>query len=510
MWAFIPKNALPSLKYLADPAYCHVYTVDLTPFIFDASIGEPVAGDVSNAVRTVDHWRTILIGGMRFGGGCRKTGTCASGGNCVNTPVLDPADNTKGLGYSSYFALDITDQDNPVVLWEFSHEQLGYSTAGPALLRVSARDASSDPDPRLNGKWFVVLASGPTGPIDTDTKQFLARSDQPLRLFVLDLKTGALATPPINAPVAEGFAGSMIGTNLDTDLDYQDDVLYIPYVRKCTSTTAICNAGTWTDGGVLRLSTKEDVLPGNWAVSTLMDGIGPVTSSIAKLQNKSANLLWTFFGTGRYFFSQDGVADDAEKRRRIFGIKDPCLSSISGFFLPNCTDSAGAPINVTDVANVETNPDTNTGYHGWYIDLDADYTYGNVTPVVDPTVRAERVITDPLAATSGVVFFTTYKPYANQCSLGGTTAIWATKYNTGGDATALLRGQALIQVSTGSIEQLNLREAFKDRAAQGTDRGKNTGNRKSDELKGVPPTAQGLSIITTPPPTKKVLHVKER
>ena len=38
MWAFIPKNVLPYLRYILDPDYCHVYSVDFTPYIFDASI----------------------------------------------------------------------------------------------------------------------------------------------------------------------------------------------------------------------------------------------------------------------------------------------------------------------------------------------------------------------------------------------------------------------------------------------------------------------------------------
>ena len=38
-WAYIPKGALAYLRYMADPGYCHVYSVDLTPYIFDASIG---------------------------------------------------------------------------------------------------------------------------------------------------------------------------------------------------------------------------------------------------------------------------------------------------------------------------------------------------------------------------------------------------------------------------------------------------------------------------------------
>jgi len=89
-----------------------------------------------------------------------------------------------GLGFSSYFAIDVTDPENPVLLWEFSHSELGMSTSGPAFIRQG--------DSTKNGKWFVVFASGPTGPINNIYRQFLGRSDQLLRLFVLDLKTGTL------------------------------------------------------------------------------------------------------------------------------------------------------------------------------------------------------------------------------------------------------------------------------------------------------------------------------
>ncbi len=408
IWAFIPKHALPYLKYTADPSYCHVYTLDLTPFIFDASIGAPGDGDVSNTDRTVSHWRTILIGGMRYGGGCRKT--CAPGGNCVNTPAVDPdpaatdADGTrKGLGYSSYFALDITDQNNPVVLWEFADDRLGYSTTGPTILRVSVKDGSNNPVPGKNGKWFVVIGSGPTGPIDTTGKQFLGRSDQQLRLFVLDLKTGNLLRTietdwNNNSLPANAFAGSMLNSSLDTDLDYQDDVVYIPYVKMAGS--------TWTDGGVLRLSTKEDTNPGNWEVSTLIDGIGPVTSAVSKLQNNSSHALWVFFGTGRYYYSQSGVADDATGARRLFGVKEPCFGT-NGFG-PSCHSSAGVLDNVTNIGDVQTNPDSRPG---WFINLD-------LSGVPDASVYAERVITDPLAATTGVVFFTTFKPYSDRMRAG--------------------------------------------------------------------------------------------
>ena len=140
-WAFIPKNVLPYLKYIGDPDYCHVFNVDLTPFLFDASISG-LAGDN----RTVNSWRTILIGGMRTGGACRGTTTaCADvAGDGLNGCVKTPVDvSGTSVGYSSYFAIDITDQNNPILLWEFSEADipagdrgLGFATTGPAVVRI--------------------------------------------------------------------------------------------------------------------------------------------------------------------------------------------------------------------------------------------------------------------------------------------------------------------------------------------------------------------------------------
>lgn len=551
MWAFIPKNALPYLKYLTEIDYCHTYTVDLTPYIFDASINKPAAcgagTDYWNCTKTVESWRTVLIGGMRYGGACRNsTTTCTdvSGDgakDCVNTPV---ANN----GYSSYFALDITDQNNPILLWEFSNEQLGFTTTGPAVVKINARNVSggvSTHDTTKNGRWFVVLGSGPTGPnTGSPDYQFMGRSDQNLRLFVLDLKTGQLATTnPIDTGIQFAFAGSMLNANIDTDIDYQDDVVYIPYVKREGTSPNF----TWTNGGVGRLVTKEDLNgndisatgntalnPANWAWSVVMDNIGPVTSAVANLINKSRGELWLYFGSGRYYFEQGVNTDDATGQRQIFGIKEPCYST-SGFnsactttrsfcATPTTSNPCGDVRNVTDIANVPSDP-TAAGYHGWYINLDPavstaspntytncdgvgtttcaagkyGYCEGNPATVVCRDYRAERVITDPLTTTTGLVFFTAYKPYFDICAYGGKSFIWATKYDTGGSAGSLLKGKAVIQTGTGAIEQVDLSTAFTL-----------AGGRKSGALEGVPPTAQGLSIMSTPPPVKRVIHVRER
>jgi type IV pilus assembly protein PilY1 len=400
-------------------------------------------------------------------------------------------------------------------LWEFANPQLGFTTTGPAVVRIDGvNSVTSDRDRSLNGEWYVVFGSGPTGPIDNTSNQFLGKSNQNLRFFVLNLKTGALVQT-IDTGITEAFGGSMINTVADFNLDYQDDAIYVGYVKKASSGT------TWTDGGVGRILTKN-ITPNNtsgWVFSKVIDGIGPVTSSVARLQNRNFSTNWLFFGTGRYFFENPPTGtnttpeiDDATGQRRLFGLREPCFTSGNTIntacnttvSFPSLLPDSSFP-NVTVITNVPSEDLANSsGFKGWYIDLDpsGNYSYDNTAARL---FRSERVITDPLATTSGVVFFTTYKPYGDECALGGKSFLWAVRYNSGGaPGAAVMKGKALVQVSTASVEQLDLSKAFT--AAYGGEKD----GRRTGAIEGVPPTAQGLSLLSQPPPVMRMLHMKER
>jgi len=465
VWAFIPKNTLPYLQYLADPNYCHLFYVDAPVYLVDAS----VQGSTTDT-KTASSWKTILIGSSGMGGACRNAS--ASCTDCVKTPITD-------VGYSSYFALDVTDPNNPVLLWEFSDPTLGFSTSGPAVVRVG--------ESYKNGQWFVVLASGPTGPIDTTYHQYLGKSDQNLKLFILDLKTGALLRD-IDTGIAYAFGGSLYNATLDTERGapqtlghYNDDVLYLGYTKKDST------SGTWTDGGVLRILTKEDADPGQWAVSMVIDNVGPVTSSVAKLQDRKRGHLWLYFGSGRFYYKMGSDIDDPDGQRAIYGLKDPCYSVLNDMD-NTCSDT----LSISDLQPQTTSPTSllPATKSGWYIDLDSSS--------VLPGYKAERVITDPLAAFNGVVFFTTFAPNGDACALGGNTYIWALNYSSGSQATNLA-GKAILQVSTGEIKEFNLGTAF-----TGKD------GRRTAAISGVPPKGQGLSVLIGPRPLQKVLHIQEK
>lgn len=520
-WAFIPKQALPYLKYLADPEYSHLFYVDRTSTIIDASISKPTgcdsALDYSDCAKSASTWRTVLVGGMGFGGAAKPTtSTCTAPADCVKTPIT-------GSGYSSYFALDVTDPANPLYMWDFygdtgSPGTLGFSTTGPAIVRISAKvkdvggNDTANPDHSKNGKWFAVFASGPTGPIDTSLHQFKGESDQQLRIFVVDLATGVLLRTITtdfagNALPSNAFAGSLATSVIDADRNnasslgyYSDDAVYIGYVQKDTTTN------TWTKGGVLRLQTKESRNPNDWVVSTLINDVGPVTTAVTKLQDRRNYNLWVYFGTGRFFYKQD---DFSTTRQQLYGVKEPCYSTANRTMQTavgggtyndldkNCTDAAtGTLTDQTGDATTSPSATIAGSSAGWFVTLDPK----------DSVSLTERVITDPIASSSGAVFFTTFKPSADICKFGGDSLVWALRYDTGGvPPSAAMQGRALMQVSTGAFAEISLKDAFNNPTNKGYD-----GRRLAAAISGVPPTAQGLSLLTNPRPVKRLLHMQER
>jgi len=494
-WAFVPSHMMPYLKYLGDPDYPHLFYVDGPSLVIDVSINNYCGltnywdcpkqtkfrtdYGTNNLDLAKTSWRTIIIGSTGLGGASRnRTANCTTnpGTNCVKTPV-------DGLGYSSYFALDVTDPNQPKYLWEFAGDtttggNLGYATTGPVIVRAGDKDK--------NGRWFAVFASGPTGPIDTTNHQFLGRSDQNLKLFVVDLATGSLVRT-IDTGITNAFAGSMSNGAIDTDRSMQwnpgyyiDDAIYLGYVRY----DAVPK--TWTRGGVYRVITKENSDPANWSHSKVIDGTGPVTTAIAKLQDRSNGNLWLYFGTGRYYFKTATAVDDPTTGRRLYGIKEPCYQNND--IEPACTAAFSWDLNdqTTTIEEVLSSTDD-----GWYVNLDA----------ATATESAERVITDPVASPNGAVFFTTFKPTNDVCGFGGTSFIWAVDYATGGIPRAsAMTGKVMIQVSTGAFAEVSLASQMTAKA----------GRRSTFGIQGVPPKAQGLSVFKNPPAAKKILQIQEK
>jgi Tfp pilus tip-associated adhesin PilY1 len=532
-WAFIPENALPYLKNTADQNYCHQYLVDGAPLLLDASlnryngcaasnywdcprVANLVGGALSNRndyVPTTSSWKSVLIGSMGLGGASRE-------GNCHETLSPD-ADMTNNLdciktpatnkGLSSYFALDTTNPLAPKQMWELSDANLpaadkgiGLTTSGVAVVRINAKTGSPPvSDKTKNGRWFAVFASGPTGSITT-SRQFLGRSDQNLKIYVVDVNAFETASTFIKGTnywvfdtgISYAFANSLTGAAMDLDradstLDgyYSDDVVYITYTKASLTGTSPPVPTTWNKGGILRLVTNNDPDPANWFVSTLVDNIGPITTSIGKLQDRNNKKLWVYFGEGRYFYPSDELFNS----QRIYGVTDPCY----GYDHPNTMGTELAKCPAIDVATLKDQTSTPTDPlgpldKGWYITLD------------DATsdVGAERVVSDVTAAFNGIVFFVTFTPNTDICSPAGSTSLWAVNYSSGGVPPAGgLSGKAPLQTSSGGITMVDLASSFTQR-----------GGRKIDA--GLAPTGMApkgrFPPLLKPRPTKQILHIQEQ
>ncbi len=314
LWAFIPKNALPYLRYLANPDYCHIYYIDQSPYI--VYLDKDKDGETD---------KIILIGGMRLGGACSCSGT-----KCVNPPTdtcSDPTSDTC-VGRSAYFALDITDPLNPKVLWEFADKDLGFSFSGPALIK------------RDDGSARVLFASGPTN--------YTGVSEQNLKLFILNVETGDIERI-IDTGIGNAFGGRLFYEGLDIDEDGNTDFVFLGYTKG-----TIISSQT---GGVIVINTS-----GGYSFTDITENIAsgtmpPVVTSINYMS--CFGQTYIYFGTGKWFYKEDNPLSNTPNR--IYGIPLNCSTS-------GCSVMG----NVYDVSNSSEGVCNNigTGRVGWYRELD--------------------------------------------------------------------------------------------------------------------------------------------
>lgn len=384
LWAYIPYNLLPHLKWLADHDYCHVYYVDLKPKIVDARIFTPT--DDPDTPHSYG-WGTILICGMRLGGG--------------------EIEADSSTFRSAYFAMDITDPENPDLLWEFTDTEgdLGFTTSYPNVIRVGPKDQVGD--------WYAIFGSG-VASYDGDG------GEDNRYLYILNLKTGALVRKVDMAIVDTEISGKEVfmadPISVDMGVDYQVDMAYIG---------ATYYDSSWK-GKMYRIDIDEDTTVNNWSFSTLMSLDRPVTVAPSAAVDMF-NRLWIYFGTGRYFSEAD--REDNTTTQNLYGVWDPGTGTVDpASELNDVTD-----IDVYEGGYVDVNNDGNYDYtfsqyltdrrneynastpkHGWYVTLT-----GGERSLHKPTILG------------GIVLFPTFKPTADVCAYGGTSYLYAPYYETG-------------------------------------------------------------------------------
>ncbi len=365
LWAYVPEIVLPQLYRLADFNYSqnHQYYVDGTPEVGDVCPSAP-STPCSGA-----QWKTIIVGGLNRGG--------------------------KG-----YYALDVTDPANPVLLWEFTNANMGYSYGNPRITKLKT------------GQWVVLLTSGYNNP------------DGVGRLFVVDAYSGALirtiSTSAGSAGTPSGLARiSAYSTTADTN-----------------NTTSAVYGGDML-GNLWRFDINGDIGAAGYDAQllvTFLDSLGgrqPVTAKPVVTTVDSMPVVYV--GTGSYL----GVSDvGSTQSQTMYGVKDKFDATTysnprangSGFVAQTLvaatcgaegTCTPGESIRkITSPAGVTWSTD-----NGWYVDF--------LTP-------GERANTDPALAL-GTLAFTTNTPNnasVEPCGEAGpdTSAAWfyALDYKTGG------------------------------------------------------------------------------
>ncbi len=445
LWAFAPYDNLPHLKWLTDSSYTHVYYTDLKPKatdvrIFcdsDSTLSPPTLPDCVNGQGGVSHpggWGTILIVGMRLGGGAISV----TGDFDDNTLTAD----TSRTFRSAYYVLDITNPEKkPRLLWRFTDANLGFTTTYPAVIHINGTPE----------KWFMVVGSGPDNNVPTGTRGYDGTSTQQGRIYVVNLLTGAPAITYTN--LGKNNAGAALDSNMfmgdptvvDGDLDYTSDVVYIGS-SLCTASAAACLATpTSTGGKVFRLNTNQDTNPANWALSTLINQGRPalVAPSVSK---DKLNRFWVFFGTGRFWNSTDKVNSD---QQTVYGIKDacwkqnstttPCATTyvtsdlLDSTNLAVCSSTAGSgnagKIFSSSSGTCGSGTAAYTSFNalqtavqtgkGWYLNL------------TDPTTTPSERVLSRAVVVGGVVLITTFTPDSDICAMLGDSSIYALYYETG-------------------------------------------------------------------------------
>ena len=418
IWAYVPKNLLPHLQWAARPDYSHVSYMDQTPRIFDAKIFTP---DTTHPAG----WGTVLVMGMRFGGGSDATSIALD---------IDDDGSTDATMKSAYVIMDITDPEQPPeVLAELSPDTLNFTTSFPQVAIVGDPiEPGSGTTVSNPNKWYLVFGSGPT---DLGT----ADSSQKARLFAYDLSDlasgraslvtldGARAT---TGPFSDGagfeevnesntFVGDAVVVDLDVDMKAES--IFFGTVGGAAA----------DDGSIWRIAIGEEPDTLNWGSAfKLLDADQPFISQ-ASITVDDKFQTWVMAGTGRLYVNAD---KSSTSQQTLYGFidKNPATGDNSSTLSPTIA-------NLVDTTNAEvrTNGDVDLDGDG-NVDFTFDTLQGNVetaggwkrnyrTFSPDPSERSINRST----LIDGVLFNTAFTPSTDLCTSEGSSILLGLAFNTG-------------------------------------------------------------------------------
>lgn len=420
LWAYVPMNLLPHLKWLSETDYPHVYYVDGAPKTFDVNIFPDDATHPKG-------WGTILVVGMRFGGGEITVNTTgSSGGNKTFR--------------SSYMIFDITDpEQEPVLIAEINDEELGYTLGNPVVVKSRIPSNSGSFASPATNKWVLLFGSGPAGTDPTTKAQALelGQSSQAARVYGYDLNNKTLLTLGASSEkelTLSGETNSFVGgfTAVDWDNDYVDDVVYFGTVGGTIASPA---------GNLKRLVLPSDMdIKSTATVNNLVSGAAQPFSSAPSFSRDIKGNRWVYAGTGRHLVDDDNLS---AVQQSFYGVIEPTTTSFttsvskagladtSGLVVKTdgTVETAGGTspiIGGSTVTNFDELKAAVDGKGGWYFDLQN---------------ASSRNVTNSILVGESVVF-TEYEPSGLQCEPEGQGYLNAVHLQTGTAAPFAALGAA--------------------------------------------------------------------
>jgi type IV pilus assembly protein PilY1 len=443
LWGYIPYNLLPHLLWLTDPNYgkrLHVSYVDLKPRAFDARVFFQSDGITPLDEDHPDGWGTILVTGMRLGGGKIRADLDKTDGNGFNA-----GDRTMS---SAYVIMDVTNPEKPPrVLAEIRMPNQGFTTCYPTVMPMGVRGSAA---PLSENQWYLVFGSGPANAlgeadpmiINTDT------SSQNGQLYVLDLLSlasqGSLVSLDTTGQFTAGthtFAttepGSFISDPIAVDFDigaensgeFRTDVVYYGTVS---------GDQTFGQGTLRRLITKNTLAVAGavtWSGNATLADVGKPVTAAPSVAMDEQKRIWVYFGAGR-FFNRDDIPQ--AHGMSFFGIKEPVSAGILTWAEVNDADLYNSTqislTNGTCVGDAYTRDcvrvyKSGTLMSGGWTQLETEVAAASGWRQ-DFQAAYERVL-GQAAVLGGTVLFTSYLPSQDLCEFEGSSRLWALFYKTG-------------------------------------------------------------------------------
>ncbi|WP_158224724.1 pilus assembly protein [Agaribacterium haliotis] len=302
LWAYVPFNLLPHLKWLADEDYPHVYYVDGPVRSYDVNIFP------ADPNKYPGGWGTILVVSMRFGGGDYAFDHDGD----VSTPNITTR--------SAYIIMDVTDPESPPeLLAEITDVDLGFTLSEPTLVKRRKRGSSGAFSTSANNSWYLLFGSGPGGNTAAERKQALLEgvSFKSPHAYVFDLRNKELNKIAINdeagIPEVNSFTGGFAA--VDWDGDYQDDAAYYGLV----SGTPAAPGGKLKRAKLDFNSASLVRSSSNFSTDLFNDASLPFSATPRTYQSAD-NEWWVYAGTGRFLVPDD---NESTQQQYSFGIKEP-------------------------------------------------------------------------------------------------------------------------------------------------------------------------------------------